>query len=62
MGAETQGQLSWRVLDAKANDVVSLQGFDLSTEESLVIATVEDGLGGRGAEDKASVGVWIRGM
>lgn len=28
VGAEAQGQLSWRVLDAKADDVVSLQGFD----------------------------------
>lgn len=32
MGAEAQGQLSWRVLYGTANDVVSLQGFDLSTE------------------------------
>lgn len=44
MGAEAQGQVLWRVLDAGVNDVESLQGFDLSSE---VTARVEDGLDGR---------------
>ena len=49
VGAESQGWLSWRVLDARVNDVESLQGFDLSSEmiaeRLLVIARVKDGLG-----------------
>lgn len=47
VGAEAQGQLSWRVLDAKAGDVVSLQGFDRALTE--VITSDSQG------------GGWIRG-
>lgn len=48
VGAEAQGWLSWRVLDARINHVESLQGFDLSSEMiakgRLVTARVKDGL------------------
>lgn len=44
VGAEAQGQVLWRGLDAGVNDVESLQGFDLSSE---VTARVEDRLDGR---------------
>lgn len=49
VGAEAQGQLSWRVLDAKANDVVSQQGFDLSTE--VITSDIQDRgwIGGSGS-------------
>lgn len=66
-GAEAQGWLSWRVPDARASDVESLQGFDLSSEMTtkrlLVIARVEGRwIGWEEAEQKTSAGDWIRRM
>ena len=48
-GAESQGQLSWVIPDARVHDVEPLQGFALScgvvAKISLVRAKMEGGLG-----------------
>lgn len=52
MGAESQGRLSWGILDARVHDVEPLQGFcsrhvnsGVIAKTSLVRARVEGGLG-----------------
>lgn len=64
VGAEAQAWLPWSLPDARVHGVEPLQALSLSSggiaKRPPVTARVEDGLRGGEAEQKASVGDWLR--